>query len=82
MKSAEEHLTPDVPDDAEDDTTSENASDNEDAHDVGEIQVDDHPDEDEDIVWAEDGEAVPIGGKITVGQKLHGTTGAVLTPGM
>ena len=54
MKSAEEHLTPDVPDDAEDDTSSENVSDNEDAHDVGEIQVDDHPDEDEDIAWAED----------------------------
>jgi hypothetical protein len=56
-------------------------SDNEDAHDVGEIAVDDHPDEDDGIVWAEDGEAAPIGGKITVGRKLHRTTGAVLAPG-
>ena len=81
VKSAEEHLTPDVPDDPDDDTISDNASDNEGARDVGEIEVDDHPDEDAGVVWAEDGEAAPIGGKMAVGRKPHRTTGAVLAPG-
>jgi hypothetical protein len=81
MKSAEKHLIPDVPDDPDDDTIGDNVSDNEDAHDVGEIEVDDHPDEDAGVVWAEDGEAAPIGGKTTVGRKLHRATGAVLAPG-
>ena len=71
MKSAEEHLTPDVPDDPESGEEDDGTSDDEDARDVGEIEIDDHPDEEADIVWAGDGEAVPIGGKVTVGQKLH-----------
>jgi hypothetical protein len=78
MKSAEEHLTPDVPDDPESGEEDDGTSDDEDARDVGEIEIDDHPDEEADIVWAGNGEAVPIGGKVTVGQKLHRTTGAVL----
>jgi hypothetical protein len=62
-------------------TTTTDNSDDEDAHDVEQIDVDEHPDEEADIAWAEDGEAAPIGGKMTVGQKLHRTTGAVLDPG-
>jgi hypothetical protein len=72
---------PDVPEDPESGEEDDDNSDDEDAHDVGQIDIDEHPDEEADIVWAKDREAAPIGGKMTVGQKLHRTTGAVLDPG-
>jgi hypothetical protein len=76
MTSAEEHLSPETPD--ESDSDSDAAS----AMDVENVRIDDHPDEDDDIDGlAAVGDKVPIGGKATVGRKVHAATGAVIAEG-
>jgi len=81
MKSAEEHLSPEIPDDDSDsDSDAESAVDVD--NDGGNVRIDERPDEDDDVVGLTAvGDKVPIGGKVTVGRKAHAATGAVIAEG-
>jgi hypothetical protein len=80
MKSAEEHLSPEMPDDSDSDSDAESAVDVD--NDGENVRIDEHPDEDDGIVGLTVvGGKVPIGGKVAVGRKVHATTCAVIAEG-